>query len=152
MTRIFARNTFLIIFAYSLITARVVLAEDRDLKIIISGFEDYKAFGNKKALHSWLKFGPQEDTDYSASLIEILSRTEKLYGDYKSYEVLKKYKWSNNVTYFFIVINYEKGPLFAKFMLYNFRNDNITYAIQLDTNPEIIIPEFYFNRTAHGGY
>lgn len=148
MTRLFVRSAFLIVVAFSLITGKIALAEDRDLKIIISGFEDYKAFGSNKALRTWLKYGPQENTDYAASLSEKLSNAERLYGDYKSYEVLLKHKWSNYVMYCFTVINYDKGPLFAKFMLFKYRNDYITYAIEFDANPEIIMPEFYFNH--HG--
>jgi hypothetical protein len=36
-------------------------------------------------------------------------------------------------------------------MLYKYRNETITYGIELDTNPEIIMPEFYHNRTGLAG-
>jgi hypothetical protein len=64
-----ARGIFLLLVAYFSITVTVVLAEDRDLKILIAGFEDYKAFGGKKAASTWLRYGPQENTDYSIRLL-----------------------------------------------------------------------------------
>ena len=140
-------RTFLIIAAHLLITSSVALAEDRDIKIIIGGLEDYKTFGSKKAISSWLKYGPHENTDYSEKLIETFTKAEILYGDYKSYDIIKKHNWSSNVIYYILVFNYDKGPLFAKFMLYKYRNEMIVYNIELDPNPEIIISEIYFDRS-----
>ncbi len=118
-------------------------AEERLPKVIVSGFDDFKTFGSRKAVQAWLKNGPHENSSYSINFYDILTKTEEAYGEFKKYELIKKFTWTNSTVAYFLTINYEKGPLFVKFMLFLSRGDWIIYAIDMNTNPEAILTEVY---------
>lgn len=119
--------------------------DERLPKIILSGLDDYKSFGNKKAVITWLKNGPYENTVYANTLIDNLNSLEELYGGYKNYDLIKKLSVSNNIQYLTFAIYHDKGPIFAKFMVYYTSNEWIICNIDIDKKIENIIPDYFIS-------
>jgi hypothetical protein len=109
--------------------------------VIKSGFSEYKSFGSKKAVKAWMKNGPNEISYDSLTLIDDLQQADRLYGNYKNYEIIKTVVLSNSTNVIYVCINYELGPLFAKFIIYDIGGGEwVITRLDVHTNPEIIMP------------
>jgi hypothetical protein len=115
--------------------------------VIRSGFSEYKTFGSKKAVKAWMKNGPNEINYESLPVINDLQYVDNLYGNYKNYEIIKTVKLSNSTTVLYISINYDLGALFSKFIIYNIGGEELVTKMEVNTNPEIIMPSLDLWRT-----
>jgi len=80
-------------------------------------------------------------------LIEDLQQVEKMYGNYKNYEFIKTVALSKSTNVLYIGINYDFGPLFAKFILYDIGDEWVVTKLEVNTNPETIMPGLDLWRT-----
>jgi len=142
------RKARLILFIILMLLNAIELnAADIIPSIIRSGFSEYKTFGSKKAVKAWMKNGPNEINYESLPVINDLQYVENLYGNYKNYELIKIVKLTNSTTVLYISINYDLGALFSKYIIYNIGGEELVTKMEVNTNPEIIMPSLDLWRT-----
>ncbi len=96
----------------------VASSEDLPL-ILVAGFNQYQTQGAAAAVTEWVKGGPSEtDSNSIQSLLKAFNQMETLYGKYTGYEVMQVVDLSATARQVTIQINYEKGPLFIRFLCY----------------------------------
>jgi hypothetical protein len=115
-------------------------AEDMTIeipKIVQSGLESYKSEGPEAAVRSWLKGGPLEG---NKDAFNILRQAQDAYGSYRGFDVVRYQDLSASVRIVYLTLNYDKGPVFARFISYKSPQGSILTALDISTKPEQILP------------
>ncbi len=86
--------------------------------VLLSGMEAYKAKGPEEAVSLWVKNGPLDGDKEALSQVAVLRKIQSLYGAYQSFDVISSQDLTQRVRIVYLVMNYERGPLFAKFVCY----------------------------------
>lgn len=110
-------------------------------KVILSGFEAYKADGPEAAVKAWLKGGPIEGNKDALTQANILRSVQDYYGPIKSFHVIRTKDLGPSSRLTFLVFDYEKGPVFARFLTFQADQGWIVVSFDFNTKPERIIPE-----------
>lgn len=82
------------------------------------GATAYLAGGATPAITAWLKGSALEGNTQATSQSNTLRQVEDFYGKPESFEVLSESKISERTTMVLAVINFAKGPLFARFQTF----------------------------------
>ena len=129
-----------------LITALdISAATTREIPTIVTqGFASYKALGSAAAMKIWLKGSSLEESEEATDQARTLSNAEAVFGRFESFEVLQLAQLGNRTFRVFAVIHYERGPLFASFLVYRLRNDWVIQGLRFHPVPEQILPEVLF--------
>jgi hypothetical protein len=110
-------------------------------KILLSGSEAYKAEGPEAAIKTWLKGSSMEGSRDALSQANILRQVQDFYGAYKSFELISSRNLTPTTRVIYLALDYEKGPLFAKFMFYRSEQGWIVVNFAFNTKEELIIPK-----------
>jgi hypothetical protein len=109
-------------------------------KIILSGIEAYKAEGPDAAIKAWIKGSPVDGSKEALAQANILRQVQDFYGAYRTFEVIRTRNLSPNVRIVYVALEFEKGPLFAKFAVYQTAQGWILTSFNFNTKDELIIP------------
>lgn len=109
-------------------------------KIIVSGLTAYKTDGPDAAIKAWIKDSPIDGSKDALAQANILRQIQDFYGAYKSFEVIRIRNLSPNIRIAYIALDFEKGPLFAKFAAYQTPQGWILTSFNFNTKDELIIP------------
>lgn len=109
-------------------------------KIIRSGLEAYKAEGPEAAIKAWIKGSPIDGSKDALTQANILRQIQDFYGVYKTFDVISTRNLSPNIRIVYVALNFEKGPLFAKFVVYQTAEGWILTTFNFNTKDELIIP------------
>jgi hypothetical protein len=109
-------------------------------KIILSGLKAYKAEGPEAALKAWLKGSPLEGSREALSQANVLRQIQDIYGAYKGFDLIRSRDISPTTRIFYMTINYEKSPVFAKFVVYRTQQGWIITTFIFNTKEELILP------------
>jgi hypothetical protein len=121
--------------------ARAPKPENENVPTIIqSGFDVYKLEGPDAAVKAWLKNSALEGDKDALGQANVLRRTQGNYGDYRSFDLVHETDISQSVHILFAAINYEKGPLFAKFNIFRTEHGWVITAFEFNTNSEKLFP------------
>lgn len=115
-------------------------ANDDIPKIVLSGMDAYKAEGAEAAITAWIKGSPIEGSKDAISQANILRQIQDFYGPYKSFDLIRSRNLTPNVRVIYLTLDYEKGPLFAKFTVYQAAQGWILTNFIFNTKEEIILP------------
>jgi len=74
------------------------------------------------------------------SQANVLRQVQDFYGAYQSYDVVSLRDTSPHINVIYLVLNYEKGPLFAKFVLYRADTGWILTSFNFNAKEEAIFP------------
>jgi len=110
-------------------------------KILLSGFDAYKAEGPEAAIRAWLKGSSIEGSKDALSQANVLRQVQDYYGSYKTFELIQSRNLTPTTRVIYLALNYEKGPLFAKFMVYKTAEGWILVNFSFNTKEELIIPK-----------
>jgi hypothetical protein len=135
-----AVGLFLVMPAPSLRAATSQPASDEVPKILISGMEAYKNEGPEAAIKAWIKGSPIDGSRDALSQANVLRQVQDFYGAYKSYELIKSRDLTPTTRILYFTLDYEKGPLFAKFLIYRTEQGWIVVNFAFNTKEEVIIP------------
>ena len=87
---------------------------------MVSGLDGDKTKGAEEAVRLWVKDSPLEGSnDGGATQVTALHQAEQSYGAYQWYELLSIREVSPRTMVIYLVLDYERGPLFARFTLYH---------------------------------
>lgn len=100
-----------------------------------------KESGAKPALEAWIKGSGIDGSKEALAQANMLAQIGEYYGKYLSYELVKSNKISKNTNVYLVVINYEKGSVFAKFFTYVTPNGKeVMQTFNFNTNADLVWP------------
>ena len=122
--------------------ARPQQPADNTPRIIVSGFDAYKAEGPEAGIKAWMKGSPLEGSRDVLSQANNLRSIQDAYGAYRRFELVSVHDVSPSVRILFMTIAFDKGPLFARFVAYRSAptDDWILTSFDFNTKPEQIFP------------
>jgi hypothetical protein len=108
--------------------------------ILVSGLNAYKEKGPDEAVRAWIKGSGIEDSKEALSQANLLRQIQDYYGAYQGFDVLSTKNPSPRTRVFYLTLNFEKGPLFVKFVTYRTDKDWILAYFNSATKEEQILP------------
>jgi len=109
-------------------------------KIILSGLEAYKAEGAEAAIKAWIKDSSIEGSKDALSQANVLRTVQDYYGAYKTFDVIRTRNLSPTTRVIYMILDYEKGPLFSKFVVYRAEKGWVLTMFTFNTKEELIVP------------
>ena len=108
--------------------------------IIEAGMDDYAIQGAEGALKTWTKGGPLEGDAKVLGSAQVFHEIEKYYGQYRSYHLISQKGLTPSSKLLYIQMNYDKGPLFLRFLCY-LSGDRWVVAgrLLLNTDPDQVL-------------
>ena len=110
-------------------------------KVIVSGLDAYKAEGPDAAVKAWIKGSPVEGSKEALSQANNLRQVQDFYGAYKTFHLIQSRNLGPTSRMIYLVFDYEKGPLFARFLVFRAEQGWIVTSFAFNTHPEAILPE-----------
>ncbi|MGA2166962.1 MAG: hypothetical protein ABSG62_02040 [Terracidiphilus sp.] len=108
--------------------------------IIISGLEAYKDKGPDDAVRAWIKGSAIDGSKDALTQANNLRQIQDYYGAYRAYEVISTRDITPKTRVVYLVLDFDKGPLFAKFVVYRPDRDWILANFTFNTKEEAILP------------
>jgi len=110
--------------------------------MVESGSTAYLKDGASAAVGAWLKGSALEGNTQATSQANSLRQIEDFYGKPEGIELISESAISKRSKVILAVINYEKGPVFARFFSYQLKNGNwILTEFKFQTEANLIFPE-----------
>ncbi len=130
----------------STLTTQVFGEDNNPTQIIERGLTAYKDAGAKAAVEAWIQGSALEGSKEALSQANNLRQIEDFYGKYDSFNIIKTNEITKKVTIVTLVINYQNGPLFARFDTFkNHNNQWVVATFDFHTNiTQIMPPETIF--------
>jgi hypothetical protein len=108
--------------------------------IILSGLEAYKSKGPEEAVRAWIKDSPIDGSKDALSQSNTLRLIQDFYGAYQTFEVVSTRELTPRIRIVYLALDFEKGPLFAKFVIYQSNQQWILTSFNFNTKEELILP------------
>jgi len=116
-------------------------AKDQEIPaIVIEGLQAYEKEGAEAALKAWLKGSPLEGSKEVMSQVNILRAVESFYGSYKVHHLTHIGTPSKTTKFIYLIMDYEKGPIFAKFVAFKGEAGWHIVAIKFHTEADQVWP------------
>jgi len=106
--------------------------------VVRAGLEAFKATGAPTAMKTWLANSPiPEQANATAAAFENI---EHAYGRMVGYETLEVIPLGTHASRSYVIVLYEKGPVYFWFDCYKSKNDWIMTGFLMNTKPDVILP------------
>jgi len=115
-------------------------AQDSLPPVIVYGLEAYRDKGPDEAVRAWAKGSSLEGRTETLNQVDTLRLAQNLYGPYRYFELIGSHELSSRSKIFYLVFNYDKGPLFGKFVLYRSEEGWILTRLEFDIKEDAIMP------------
>jgi len=109
-------------------------------KIIQFGLDTYKSEGPEAAVKAWVKGGPFDGTKDPFTQLSLLREIQQSYGSYTGFEVIRFQDISASVRLYYLTLNFERGPVFGRFVVYRSQQGSVLTAVNFSAKPEEIVP------------
>jgi|GEM_PF-1203805 hypothetical protein len=134
-----------LLFAQSALWAQTSGASTKEVwadlpHVIISGMEAYRDKGPDEAVRVWIKGSPLEGSKDALSQANNLRRVQDFYGLYRGFELVGTRTLSSRTRIFYVILNFESGPLFSKFVVYRSEEGWILTSFDFNTKDESVFP------------
>lgn len=83
--------------------------------IITAGLDSYRSAGLDQALRAWLRNSPLH---WTPAIAAPLHAAQEQYGNFVSWDVIDVRELSPTTQIVYLVLNYQQGPAFEKFVAY----------------------------------
>jgi len=110
-------------------------------KVILSGLDAYKAEGPEAAMKAWIKGSPIEGSKEALSQANNLRQIQDFYGAYKTFHFIQSRNLGPTSRMIYLALDYEKGPVFGKFLVFRAEQGWILTSFLVNTHPEQILPD-----------
>ena len=111
--------------------------------VVVSGLDGYKAKGAEEAVRLWVKDSPLEGSKDAESQVSSLRQIEGIYGAFQWFEVVRMREISPRTLVVYLILDYERGPLFARFTVYRSNHRWIMNSFDFSTKEEGVFPVVY---------
>lgn len=108
--------------------------------IILSGLQAYKDKGPDEAVQAWIKGSAIDGSKEALSQSNNLRQIQDFYGAYRGYEVISTRNLTPKTRMVYMVLDYDKGPLFARFVAYKTDRGWVLVNFEFNTKEEVILP------------
>lgn len=108
--------------------------------VILSGLQAYKDKGPDEAVRIWIKDSPIDGSKAALSQANNLRQVQDFYGAYQFFEIVSAYEIGRRTRILYLILDFEKGPLFAKFVVYQSNHRWILTSFDFNTKEEMILP------------
>jgi len=108
--------------------------------IILSGLQAYKDKGPDDAVKAWIKDSPLDGNKDALTQANNLRQVQDYYGSYRGYEVIGSKDLTAKIRIVYMVLDYDKGPLFAKFVIYRADLGWILTNFLFNTKEDAVLP------------
>jgi hypothetical protein len=108
--------------------------------IVLAGLKAYQEKGATEAIAAWIKGSAMDGSKEALSQAGQFERIETFYGKLTGWEVLREEPIAATSTLIFVSMNYEKGPIFARFHLYRGSTGWMIANFDFNTKPEAVMP------------
>jgi hypothetical protein len=113
--------------------------------IISEGMEAYKKDDAKSAISTWLGRGHFENSKLALiKPTEQLKKIESIYGLFKAYHIVFVNEPSISTKFIYVVMDYEKGPAFARFVTFKTEREWHVVRLSFDLEAESVWPAYIF--------
>ena len=109
-------------------------------KIVQAGLDAYKTGGPDEAVRVWLRGSALEGSKDVGSYLTTLHQTQELYGNFRGYELIGIRVVSSTSYVVYMTLDYDRGPLFAKFRVYRTGLGSILTGMVLNTDEDAVLP------------
>ena len=112
---------------------------DRLPHIVASGLKAYVGGGADEAVSAWIR-GSVIDGSSQANL---LHQIQGLYGAYRTFDLIGVRQFGSRTQIVYLTLDYDKGPVFAKFVAYKSDQGWILASLDFSTKDDIL-PDLAF--------
>jgi hypothetical protein len=110
-------------------------------RIVVSGLQAYKDQGPDEAVRAWIKGSGIDGSKEALSQGNVLRQIQDYYGTYRTFEAVSTQDISPKVRVIYLVMDFEKGPVFAKFVAYRSEQGWIMAYFNFNTKEELVFPQ-----------
>jgi hypothetical protein len=107
---------------------------------ILAGLKAYKEKGPEEAVRVWIKESAIDGSKDALTQSNNLLQVQDYYGAYRDFEVVSIHEITPRTRVVYLVLDFDKGPLFAKFVAYRPDKDWILVNFNFNTKEEAILP------------
>lgn len=107
---------------------------------IVAGLHAYKEKGPEEAVRVWIKGSGIDGSTDALTQANNLRQVQDFYGSYRDFEVVSIYEITPRTRVVYLVLDFDKGPLFAKFVVYRPDQTWILANFNFNTKEEAILP------------
>jgi hypothetical protein len=83
--------------------------------ILTAGLDSYRNVGLDQAFRAWLRNSPLH---WEPAMAAPLRAAQEQYGTFESWDVIDDHALAPTTQIVYLVMNYQQGPVFAKFVVY----------------------------------
>ena len=102
--------------------------------IVASGLKAYKDGGPDEAVSSWIR-GSALDGSSQANL---LHQIQGVYGAYRTFDLIGTRQLGSRTQILYLTLDFDKGPVFAKFVVYKTDQGSILASLDFDMKDDIL--------------
>jgi hypothetical protein len=118
--------------------------------VLIEGMRGYKQMGPDEAVRQWIKNSPIDGSKDALSQSNILRQVQDFYGPFEYFEVIQDQDLTPHIRVIYLSLNYQKGPLFGKFVFYRTNATWILTSFNFNSKEDQILPaNFYQSPSAN---
>jgi hypothetical protein len=134
-------KSIVLIILLSVAILSSALAQKDVPSVVADGLNAYQKSGGKAALAVWLKGSPMEnDTTTNIGMSGLLGQIDTAYGKMVGFDVLQVVAISPALQRIYILIKFEKGPVYSSFDCYKAGANWIIPIMNLNTKASEVLP------------
>ncbi|HEY8996474.1 MAG TPA: hypothetical protein VIM60_01170 [Edaphobacter sp.] len=107
---------------------------------IVNGINAYKSVGPEAAIKAWAEFGALQDSKDANDQAAYLHQVQSLYGPLEGYDFISSRILSPRTRVLYLTFDYERGPVFAKFVIYRSSQRWLLTSLDFNLREEMILP------------
>ncbi len=138
------RKLALLLAAFVLLPVSFATAQDGSAPslpgLVAAGLDAYHSAGPDQAMRVWLRNSPLDGSSEAATQAHQLYAAQHLYGNYRGFEPIGIKGFSPGTRAVYLVLDYDSGPLFARFLLYRSGTGWIVTSLAFSTDPDQVLP------------
>lgn len=108
--------------------------------LIFEGLDKYKEKGPESAIETWIKAGPIEGAPGVLAKGPQLRQIQTVLGAYQGFDILSVTDVTPRTRIVYLAINFEKGPVYLRFVTYKIEYGWLVTKFDFDTQEEFILP------------
>ncbi len=113
--------------------------------VIQAGFALWaKGGGVDVILDSWQRGGAMEGNTKASVQADYFKRIARSVGNYKFFEFLKSDTIGRSAEIIYLAINFERGAVYARFVVYHTEKDWVVQNMDFSSRPESVMPWLAF--------
>ncbi len=120
--------------------------EDDIPPVVLYGLKVYRAESPEAAFKTWIVGGPLEgDVSFLNQATSLFRQTESHYGKYREFDLIKVVDLTPTTKIIYLQMNFQKGPLFARFVCYRTELNWVIATMDFHTRAELILPPSFLD-------